>query len=309
MTTNHLRRIVKVGTLGFAAATAAVITAVSFTFAGVEASPPVAQPVAAALPAPAAGSGWARVGHFAPSAAPVDVWVDGAPFATGIAFKNVSDYAPLTAGVHRFELRAAGQPDSPTLIDVQAGVPDGGSVTIGAVTTRDGIASQVYDDALTAPPAGEALVRFIHAAPDVQAVDVQVIDGPLLAASVPYPAATGYEAIPAGQYDVQVLAAGTPNVLLQVRGWSIDPGAQSSIVIVKGLDGQLDVAPLRDSAAVPVPPVGGVQTGFGGMARAAVGDSDNSMSAIGSTVAGLATVAMLFVVVRRRQLRTVTVGR
>jgi hypothetical protein len=251
MTTSLLRRIFGV-------------TAIVATTFGVVANVSVAS--AATPDAAPAAAGWARFGHFAPSAEPVDVWVDGAPFASTISFKNVSNYIPLSAGPHQFELRASSQPNGPALIDVEAGVPAGGSVTVSAVTTRNGIASQVYDDALMSPPAGEALVRFIHAAPDVQAVDVRVINGPTLAAAVPYPAATDYQAIAGGQYDVQVLAAGTKTVLLQVRGWSIEPGAQSSIVIVRGVDGRLDVAPLRDASAVGVAPVGGVQTGYGSMA-------------------------------------------
>ncbi len=263
-----------------------------FTFA----APTAAASVSAA---PAAMSGWARFGHFAPSVEPVDVWVDGAPFASNIAFKNVSGYLPLAAGPHHFELRATSQPDGPALISVDAGVPASGSVTVSAVSTRDGVASQVYDDALMSPPAGQALVRFIHAAPDVQAVDVRVVNGLPLASAVPYPAATSYVAIAAGQYDVQVVAAGTDTVLLQVGGWSIAPGAQSSIVIVRGLDGRLDVAPLSDSSAVPVAPTGGVQTGFGGMAPPAL-DSKVGAGAISMLAALVLSVGCSVVAARRR---------
>lgn len=247
-------------------------------------------PAHAAAPA-AAESGWARFGHFAPSVEPVDVWVDGAPFASNIAFKNVSAYLPLPAGPHRFELRATSAPDGPALIALDAGVPAGGSVTVSAVTTLDGVATQVYDDALMSPPAGQGLVRFIHAAPDVQAVDVRVVNGPALATGVPYPAATGYGAIAAGQYDVQVLAAGTETVLLQVNGWSITPGAQSSIVIVRGLDGKLDVAPLSDAAAVAAAPVGGVQTDVGQSATA--GFDSGPLVAVSMVAAAFVVVVTL----------------
>jgi hypothetical protein len=222
-------------------------------------------PGADAVSAPTPGSGWARFGHFAPSQTTVDVFVDGAAFADNISYKSVSTYKPLTAGLHHFEVKPSGQPAAPDLIDVQAGVPSGGAVTIGAITTRDGIAPQIYDDALTSPPAGEALVRFIHASPGVAAVDVQVDGGPLLASDVPYPNATDYTAIPAGRYNVDVRKAGTPDVLLHIDGWSVSPGAQASLVIIDGLDGKLDVAPIRDASAVAVAPRGGVQTDGGDM--------------------------------------------
>ncbi len=229
------------------------------------ASTALVAPVADAAAAPAPGSGWARFGHFAPSQSAVDVFVDGAPFADNISYKSVSTYKPLTAGLHHFEVKPSGQPEAQDLIDVQTGVPGGGAVTVGAVTTRDGIAPQIYDDALTSPPNGEALVRFIHASPGVSAVDVQVDGGPLLASGVPYPSATDYTAIPAGRYNVDVRAAGTADVLLHINGWSVSPGAQASIVIIDGLDGKLDVAPIQDSSAVAVAPVGGVQTDGGDM--------------------------------------------
>jgi Domain of unknown function (DUF4397) len=292
MTTSLLRRIF--GVTALIATTFGLVANVS----AASAATPEAAPAAPA----AAAAGWARFGHFAPSAEPVDVWVDGVPFASTISFKNVSSYKPLGAGPHRFELRSSSQPNGPALIDVEAGVPAGGSVTVSAVTTREGIASQVYDDALMSPPAGEALVRFIHAAPDVQAVDVRVINGPTLAATVPYPAATSYQAIAGGQYDVEVLAAGTKTVLLQVNGWSIEPGAQSSIVIVRGLDGKIDVAPLRDAAAVGVAPAGGVQTGYGSMAPNAPRPA--TALRLAATLVTLSTVGVSVAIwVRRRSTR------
>ena len=227
---------------------------------------PVTATTVAAAPELPADSGWVRFGHFAPSAGGVDVFVDGTLLANDITFRTVSDYVPVASGPHEFEIRATGEELSDPVLSVQAGVPVNGSVTIGAVTTRDGIASQIYTDELVQPAPDTSLVRFIHAAPDVQAVDVAVVGGPALATDVPYPTATGYSDIAPGTYDVEVRAAGTDDVVLRVTGWTIDPGVQSSIVIVRGLDGQLDVAPIRDAVAAPVAPDGGIQTGGGAMA-------------------------------------------
>lgn len=220
--------------------------------------------------------GWVRFGHFAPSAQAVNVLADGAPFAANISFKTVSDYIALPAGPHRFQLKSTADPNGATLLEVSAGVADGAAVTIGAVTTRDGVAAQVYDDALASPPAGQSLVRFVHTAPDVAAVDVQVVGGPTLATDIPYPAATAYQSIAPGQYNVEVRPAGSTDVLLKVDGWSVQAGSQVSIIILRGLDGKIDVAPVRDGVAVASAPAGGVQTGFGGMSGAV--DSGNTRS-------------------------------
>lgn len=221
-------------------------------------APPVAQP----------GQGWARFGHFAASNAPVDVYIDGVNVASDVAFKTVTSYDTLPAGAHTFEVKPAAQPQAASVLTVVADVPDGHAITVGAVTTRDGLAAQVYDDELGAPPAGASLVRFIHSAPDFPSVDISVVGGATVAMQVSYPSATPYETIAAGTYDLEVRESGTANVLVRVSGWSIQPGGQATVVIVKGLDGKLDVVPLADAAMAVLAPVGGVQTGFGGMSQA-----------------------------------------
>lgn len=245
-----------------------------------------------------AQAGWARFGHFAPTAAPVDVSVDGKPFARSIAFKDVSDYASLPAGPHHFELRAAGQPQSAPLLAIDAEVPTDQSITIGALAGASGLTSEVFEDALTQPPAGSSLVRFIHAAPSAGAVDVRLSTGAVVASDISYLTATPYGVVPPGQYDVDVVRSGTSDVLLHISGWSIAMGVQSSIIVVEGIDGRLDVAPVQDSAGAAVRPLGGVQTGYGGMAPHAGGGSDARTTA---TVAGVAMAAALPAVVRRRR--------
>lgn len=227
---------------------------------------PVSAPSVSAAPELPPSSGWVRFGHFAPGAAEVDVYVDGSLFASDIAFRTVSDYIPIASGAHTFDVRTAGKPDTAPLLSIEAGVPVNSSLTVGAVSTRDGLAPQVYTDRLVQPSPDASLVRFIHAAPDVQAVDVAVVDGPSLATDVPYPDATNYQDVAPGTYDVEVLEAGTDNVVLRVNGWSIAPGVQASIVIVRGADGQIDVAPVQDAVATTATPTGGIQTGGGAMA-------------------------------------------
>jgi hypothetical protein len=221
---------------------------------------------AAPQPVEATNNGWVRFGHFAPAVEPVDLYVDGSPVATDVAYKGVSAYVAVPAGAHEFAVRPQDQPDAAPVLVIDAGVPAGGAVTIGAVVTRDGLAAQVYDDDLTPPAAGQALVRFIHAVPDQQPVDIAVAGGATIAPDVSYPNATEYLPVEAGTYDIDVRTAGTANVLLHIAGWSIAAGEQASVILIDGADGKLDVVPLQDSASVAVMPTGGVQTGFGGMA-------------------------------------------
>lgn len=244
-------------------------------------------------------AGWARFGHFAPSASAVDVFVDGQPFAQGINFKTVSAYSSLPPGVHVFEVKPAGEPDGDAVVRVEANVPPAGAITIGAVTTRDGVSPQVFDDALVVPEPGQSLVRFIHAAPDSAAVDIAVEGGATLAANVPYPQATAYAPIEPAAYDVVITDSDSGDTLLRVAGWSINPGEQSTIVVLRGSDGALDVAPIVDAVAVAVAPMGGVQTGYGSMAGSLDGDGGLPVGPI--ALAGVAVAAGALMISRRRQ--------
>lgn len=257
-------------------------------------SPPTVHAASRAVTS-AATSGWVRFGHFAPAAGPVDVSVDGVPFASGIAFKTVSDYLPLTAGSHRFEVRPADQPDAPAVLDIDADVPAAGSITVSAVSSTDGLAASVFDDALTQPPEGQALVRFVHAAPIVETVDIRLPDGTFAARDVAYLSATPYLPISPGQYDVDIVGSDTGEVLLHISGWSIAMGVQSSVIVVEGVDGQLDVAPVRDAVSTAVAPIGGVATGDGGMARLRNwGDGGSSLPGAVVAVAVLVAACLLF---------------
>lgn len=260
----------------------------------------VAVPPSTMVAAQSADTGFARFGHFAPSADPVNILMDGEPFADNIGFKMVSAYVEVPAGVHEFELRLAADPEGPAALAIQAEVPADGSVTIGAVTTRDGIAPQVYTDELASPAEGRSLVRFIHAAPDAAAVDIMLRGGDPLVADVPYPEASDYIDIASGSYDVEVHDSETDELVLEVAGWTVNPGEQSTIVVVRGTDDQLDVAPIVDAVAMSLAPAGGVQTGFGGMSDTLDPASGPPVGVVvGTLVAGLA-LAGIWRVGRRR---------
>ncbi len=207
-------------------------------------------------------TGYARAGHFAPGKGPVDLIVDGQVAAKGLTYKHVTPYLPVPAGTHSFALRTmTGQ----TVLSVHAGVPANGAVTIGAVTTRSGLAGNVYDDSLQMPEAGTALVRFVHTAPATSKVNVVIAGGPTLK-DVGYPTATPYQSVKAGTYNIAVRDAASDKVLLQINGWKAASGSQSSIVLVNTEAGKLDAVPFLDSTGSAAAPQGGTATGLGGTA-------------------------------------------
>lgn len=230
------------------------------------ASPALAKGARAAAPV----TGFARAGHFAPGKGPVDLLVDGKVAAKGLTYKHVTPYLAVPAGPHSFVLRT---PEGKVVLRAEAGIPANGAVTIGAVTTRAGLAGNVYDDHLQTPKPGTALVRFVHTAPAAAKVDISIAGGQDLAKNVGYPSATQYRAIKAGTYDINVRSVKTKKLLLHITKWTAAPGSQSSVVLVNTSKGTLDAVPFTDSAMAPATPQGAAATGLGGTAPKPSGET------------------------------------
>ena len=249
----------------------------------------------------AATTGYARAGHFAPGKGPVDLIVDGKVAAKGLTYKQVTPYLPVPAGPHSFALRtAAGQ----TVLQVRAGVPANGAVTIGAVTTREGLAGNVYDDHLEAPTAGTALVRFVHTAPIATKVDIGIVGGATLAKNVDYPSATPYQSLKAGKYTIDVRAVTTHKLLLRIKDWNAAAGTQSSIVLVNTEAGTLDAVPFVDAAGTAAAPQGGMATGLGGTAVNSAHESGWSAGGYVAVLGGIVAISIGFggvLMLRRRR--------
>ena len=72
----------------------------------------------------------------------VDVYVNGEPVLTDVAYTTISDYLPLPAGTQKVTVYATGDTSTP-VIDTPVEVAAGGAYTIAAV-------GLVADDSLTA---------------------------------------------------------------------------------------------------------------------------------------------------------------
>jgi len=164
-----------------------------------------------------------RVIHASPDAPAVDVWVDGAKAFSGVAFKDATAYAPLTAGDHAVKVVPAGETE-PAVIDATLTLADDKDYSVVAVGKLADIEPLVLEDNNAAPAAGKAHVRFVHASPDAPAVDVAVKGGPVLFSNVPFKGVGAYTPVDAGTYDLEVRLAGTDTVALAIPGAKLDAG-------------------------------------------------------------------------------------
>lgn len=170
-----------------------------------------------------------RAVHSVPDAPAVDIALAGGDvLVSGLAFPTASDYIEVPAGTYDLEVRVAGTQD------VVLPLP---GVELGAGTVYDiyaiGTAAdgQIYPFVIASPLASmsadttamaasptcatvlgigsetDACVNVIHASPDAPAVDVWVNGAPALQ-NVSFGDFSGWLALPAGDYQVQVTPTG-----------------------------------------------------------------------------------------------------
>ena len=132
--------------------------------------------------APAAGNAHVRFVHLSPDAPNVDIAVTGGPILfPNVPFKGFAGYAPVPAGTYDLEARIAGT--NTVALALPGVVLEAGKIytifAVGKVVGPDGKKLSVVVDAQmpSAPPAGKARVRVLHAVPDAPAVSVFVNDG------------------------------------------------------------------------------------------------------------------------------------
>lgn len=191
-------------------------------FKGVVAVGLMATLMVSALSAYAAGPR-VRVVHASPDAPAVDVWVDGAKAFTNAPFKGITQYAGLTAGEHKVQVVPTGKTE-PAVISATLTLDNDKDYTVVAVGKVAAIEPLVLVDNNSAPAAGKAHVRFVHASPDAPAVDVAVKGGPVIFSNVAFKGVGDYTPVDAGTYDLEVRLAGTNTVALSVPGVKLDDG-------------------------------------------------------------------------------------
>lgn len=151
-----------------------------------------------------------RVAHLSPDAPNVDVFVDGAAVLEGVAFKTVSQYLELPAGMHNVKVAPAGEGAEAAVLDEDLDVP-AADLTVAAIGEVAGenqpLELAVFEDD-NSDPGDAARVRAVHASPDAPAVDVVVAEtGDAVFEGVEFGDAA-YAEVPAGSFRLCIYPAG-----------------------------------------------------------------------------------------------------
>jgi LPXTG-motif cell wall-anchored protein len=231
-----------------------------------------------------------RVVHASPDAPAVDVWVNGNVAFSNAPFTGITDYASLAAGSYQVQVTPTGATE-PIVIDATLDLAAGTDYTVVAVGQLANIEPLVLVDNNSAPAAGKAHVRFVHASPDAPAVDIAVTGGPVLFSNVPFKGVGDYLPVDAGTYDLEARVAGTENVALSVPGVQLNEGTVYTIFamgLAGGGEPALTAVPSVDAVApTQLPETGGEVT---------------SLWLVASLVAGLALIGGGLVLRRKNEI-------
>ena len=211
----------------------------------------IAMPVAAAE-----GDAMLRVVHASPDAPNVDVWVNGETVLTDVPFTAVSDYLAVPAGTYNVQVTATG--DTTPVIEADLTLEAGTAYTVAAHGLLADISAAVFTDDLTIAD-GQAKLRAIHLSPSAPAeVDIAVQGGDVVVPGLAYPEASGYLTLDAGDYPLEIRAAGDTAAALEfdaslpansvVTAFAMD--AEGGVQVIAAVDAQ--GADMPDTA-VPAP--------------------------------------------------------
>jgi len=159
-----------------------------------------------------------RIAHASPDAPAVDVLVDNqvATRFTNVQYKDVTRYIHLPPGQYNFKVVPTGK-KTPVILNINQTINE--LLTPYTFVISGKLASVkplIFNDDKQRPRRGHSALRFGHLAPDAQACDVRFSgQTKRIITNIGYGQASDYIDVSHGDYTIQILAAGTNNVLLE----------------------------------------------------------------------------------------------
>ena len=189
----------------------------------------------------------------------VDVMVDGAPVAQGLAFGAATEYAALPAGDHQVQVLPSGQ--TTPLIDAAVTAEAGAASIVAVVGTPDAPQAQVLNVNLDATTAGQARIRLLNAVPDAGELSVGIAGGDNLFENVAFQSASDYRDGAPGTYDMTVSLPDGAEPIVTVPGVQLTEGSVYDIIALGEVGGgTVTLLPLATTVSQPCSMILGVGT-------------------------------------------------
>jgi hypothetical protein len=228
---------------------------------------------AAGVPAQAAGSCYVRLAHLSPDTPAVDVTVttfgrpDWSIKLKGVGYGDVSGYQRIDLGTYTIAMRPAGaDPASKPVISATLDGSDGHAYTVAGLGKFTDLSLRVLDDDISLPPAGQARMRVVNAAPLTGSLTVSR-DGTAMPEQTAFGQAGAYSLVPAGRTVLKLTPDRAVGTDLPV---TLDAGGVYSVLVLEH-NGVLSAVARQDAKGAQVVPPGGIEAGFGGAAASSPG--------------------------------------
>ena len=211
----------------------------------------------------ALGEANVRAVHLVADGPAVDLFIDNTtpPAVSNVAYRDASEDLLLEEGSYNIKIGPTGLGLQGAVIDADIQpVADSGYViyATGLVSTLDLAPVVLTRDINTAPSAGNALVRLLHASPVLDNVDITITDAndqSTTSTNLAFRTATEYSSFRAGKVSVQVAESGGGKRIYSGTGTLVDGGVLTIIASGDPNDKSFKINLLVDSdntAQVPM---------------------------------------------------------
>ncbi len=192
-----------------------------------------------------------RVVNASPNESGLTVLVDTKTVATSVAYGSDTGYLSIDTGSRDVQIEGSGS--SNVLIDQTIKASSKSQTTLLATNVASNISGVVLTDNNTAPASGNINLRIVNAAPSLGSVDVYIVaPGADLVASTPvvrslaFDAATSYQTMTAGAYEVVLTVPGSTFALVDTGSVTYSSGQNRTIVTLNGTSGGFTTDTLAD---------------------------------------------------------------
>ncbi|HEY7593808.1 MAG TPA: DUF4397 domain-containing protein [Actinophytocola sp.] len=214
----------------------------------------------------AAGESYLRLAHLSPDTPRVDVYLTafGRPDfhlrVNGVGYGDVSDYQTIQPGEYTIAMRPAGAPPSTKpAISTTLSARNGRAYTVAGLGSFADLALKVLDDEISLPPAGQARMRVVNAAPHAGDLSIKRA-GTAVIEHVAFGDASSYVYVPGGPTSLTVQPVQAEPTSLPV---TLATGSVYTVLVLEK-NGALSAGVRQDASGAKVVPHGAVETGLGG---------------------------------------------
>lgn len=232
---------------------AVVVSALTVALAG-------AVPAAAQEP-----QSFLRLAHLSPDTPQVDVYLTafGRPDfherINGVGYGVVSEYQTVQPGEYTIAMRPTGaDPATKPVISTTLTAQKGRAYTVAGLGSFSDLALKVLNDEISLPPAGQARMRVVNAAPHAGDLSIKRA-GTAVIERTAFGDASSYVYVPAGatRLTVAPVEASPTNLPVTLKAG----GVYTVLVLEQG--GSLSAAVRQDAMGATVVPHGAIETGLG----------------------------------------------